>query len=116
MSRVRFRIEDMLSAISDIRSLLAGKQFDEMYDDRVLRAAFARFLEIISEASRHIPDDPNSLHPTIPWQNIADTGNHLRHAYHRVDARLLWNVYENDSEPLSEALNDILSRLSGDRT
>jgi uncharacterized protein with HEPN domain len=49
--RVRFRLQDLKDNIGLIRSLLAGKTFEEMYADPVVKAAFERFLEIISEAS-----------------------------------------------------------------
>jgi uncharacterized protein with HEPN domain len=43
-------------------------------------------LEIISEASRHIPDDLKELAPDIPWRQIAAIGNLLRHEYQRTKA------------------------------
>ena len=30
----------------------------------------------------------------LPWTRITNIGNHLRHAYHRVDAEILWKIYE----------------------
>ena len=48
-------LEDIKDGIGQIRRLLAGKTVDEVRDDRVAWAAFERFLEILSEASRHFP-------------------------------------------------------------
>jgi uncharacterized protein with HEPN domain len=77
-------------------SLLEGKTFEDMAGDRVTKAAFERFLEILSEASRHIPDSLKAMAPSVPWRRVGDIGNHLRHAYHRVDAEILWPLYEDE--------------------
>ena len=87
------RLRDIVDAANQIDGLLAGKTFEDMQADRVLRAAFERFLEILSEASRHVPEALKRTAPQIPWQSISAIGNHLRHAYDRVDARILWDIH-----------------------
>jgi uncharacterized protein with HEPN domain len=32
----------------------------------------------------------------VPWRDIADLGNLLRHAYHRVDVDVLWHTAKAD--------------------
>lgn len=54
--RISERLDEILQCIADIKSLLSGRQRDFLLQDRIARAAFERFLEIISEASRHIPE------------------------------------------------------------
>ncbi len=93
--RTVFRLRDIVDAVDQIESLLDDMTFAQVYSDRVLRAAFERFLEILSEASRHIPTELKSDAPEIPWSDIAAIGNHLRHAYHRVDFEILWRIYED---------------------
>ncbi|HEY6633545.1 MAG TPA: HepT-like ribonuclease domain-containing protein [Rhizobiaceae bacterium] len=95
--RTIYRLQDIMDAIDQIDGLLEGKTFEDAQADRVLRAAFERFLEILSEASRHIPDELKQLEPDVPWRRIGDIGNHLRHAYQRVDAEILWNLYAGGS-------------------
>jgi uncharacterized protein with HEPN domain len=108
--RTVFRLNDIIDAIEQIDLLLAGKSFEDLVKDRVLRAAFERFLEILSEASRHVPDEIKARKPEIEWSRIAAIGNHLRHAYHRVDAEILWQIYaEGKLALLHEAVNGLLS-------
>jgi uncharacterized protein with HEPN domain len=59
-----------------------------------LRAAFERYIEILCEASRHIPDALKDTEAHIPWPDVANIGNHIRHAYHRVDPEILWTTFE----------------------
>jgi uncharacterized protein with HEPN domain len=77
--------------------------------DQLLRLAVERSLEIISEASRHIPDELKAQETRIAWHRMADLGNWLRHAYHRVDADLLWNIAKNDLAPLKSFIQRVAS-------
>jgi len=93
-----------------IHDLLGDREFDQLYDDVMRRAAFERFLEILSEASRSVPDEwKREFGPTLPWRQIADLGNALRHAYHRTDTKLLWSIYQNELEPLEKAIDAMLA-------
>ena len=75
----------------------------------MLRMAVERLFEIISEASRFIPQDLKAKNSDIPWQRMADLGNWLRHAYHRVDPDILFNIVDNDLEPLKRFVEKISS-------
>ncbi len=112
--RAIFRVRDIKQSIVSIRAMLDGRTFDEMYENPVTRAAFERFLEILSEASRSVPEAWKAeFGPEIPWRSVADLGNTLRHAYHRTDTRLLWSVYENDLEPLEAVIDAMLAAHDG---
>lgn len=106
--RTIYRLQDIRDAIGLIDRLLADKSFADTQTDRFLRAAFERFLEIISEASRRIPQARKDDAPEIPWRRIGDIGNHLRHAYNRVDAEILWSLYETGS---LAGLDDVIDRF-----
>ena len=95
--RTLSRLSDIIDAIEQIEVLFAGKSIDDLLADRILKAAFERFLEIVSEASRHVPADQKSEHPEIPWSRIADLGNHLRHAYQHIDPKIIWTLYADGS-------------------
>jgi uncharacterized protein with HEPN domain len=109
--RTRFRMLDVIDAVDQIHSLLAEKTFDDLIRDRVLKAAFERFVEILSEASRHIPDSLKAEATDVEWPKVAAIGNHLRHAYHRIDTEVLWNIYATgELAVLREAVTGFLSR------
>ena len=54
--------------------------------------AVTRALEIISEASRRLPDDMRARHPLLPWRAIRDTGNFYRHQYDNVAQSYVWET------------------------
>jgi uncharacterized protein with HEPN domain len=110
-SRAYWRVTDMDRAIFEIRKLLDGKSINSLMSDAATRAAFERFLEILSEASRHIPDDLKEEFSEIPWRQVADLGNFIRHVYHKVDMEVLWSIYEHDLDPLEQVVRQLIERL-----
>jgi uncharacterized protein with HEPN domain len=62
-----------------------------------------RGVEIISEASRHLPDDLKVRNPEIPWQKVAGIGNVLRHNYETIAAPVLWKLVQADLPALDKA-------------
>jgi uncharacterized protein with HEPN domain len=105
--RTTRRIEHIAEAIANIRALLSDKGPEDLERDPFTRAAFERFLEIISEAARHLTLQDKARHSHLPWEQIADLGNHLRHAYHKVDASILWGIYLKDLEPLEREITSL---------
>ena len=61
------RIRDMIETIDQLERATAGKTFDDFQRDWLLRKAAERGIEIISEASRHLPDDLKARHPYPRW-------------------------------------------------
>lgn len=108
--RAYWRVRDAKQAILNIRTLLKDRRFESLRSDILVTAAFERFLEVLSEASRHIPDDwKQEFGPELPWRRIADLGNHIRHAYHRIEAELLWNIYVDHLDGLEASIDAMMT-------
>ena len=90
------RLTHVLTAIEAIQKALADKRLDDLTHDLMLRLAVERALEIICEASRRIPDKLKADASDINWRGMVDFGNELRHAYHRVNPELLWEIVHRD--------------------
>jgi uncharacterized protein with HEPN domain len=41
--------------------------------------------------------------PDVPWRDIRDMGNFLRHEYDRVDLAVVWRTVTDDLPPLKDA-------------
>ena len=74
-------------------------------------SALERGVEIISEASRHIPDEVKAQHPVIPWPDVKAIGNHLRHGYERVDLDVIWKIATEDLNDLEPVLRKMLAEI-----
>jgi uncharacterized protein with HEPN domain len=54
------------------------------------------------------------LAPQIPWRQIHDLGNQLRHAYDSINVDTLWEIVTGDLGPLDEACKDAMGKLPPD--
>jgi len=93
--------------LSDIRyhlklaqSFVAGIDYETFRDDLMRFHAVTRCLEIISEASRRLPDEMKVRHPSIPWKEMAGAGNIYRHDYEDVAASYVWVTVRDHLPPL----------------
>lgn len=85
-------MKSILEAIDGIDAASAGKSLGDFDTDWLLRHGVQRGIEIVSEAARRIPAELQETRPEIPCSQIMGIGNVLRHEYHRVSDRLVWNV------------------------
>ena len=79
-------LRDIAHHIQLAVSFTAGLDYERFRDDLRTVYAVTRCLEIISEASRRLPDALKARHPTIPWKEMAGAGNVYRHDYENVEA------------------------------
>lgn len=105
---VRLRLHDIVDAIEGIEETAAGITFARYTTSWQTRSAVERGIEIISEASRHLPDDLKERYPQIYWREIAAIGNLLRHEYGRIDDRIMWRVVQKYLPELKNVIADIL--------
>jgi uncharacterized protein with HEPN domain len=68
------RLDDMIVAIEHIQSELDGVPLPAFEADWRKRYVVERGVEIISEASRYLPDELKARHPDIPWPKVGGLG------------------------------------------
>lgn len=107
----RHYAQHILEAIANIEDDLAGHTFDSFCADRRTRQLVERNLEILSEASRRLPDDLRAGEPEIDWRAIAGIGNILRHDCSRSLPAVLWQTCRTDLGPLKAAVTRIRRAL-----
>jgi uncharacterized protein with HEPN domain len=113
VDRVRDRLRHILDAIAAIERLTAGKTLADYSGNPDMAAAIERYIERLSEASRHVPDDLKTSQPQMEWRAIADVGNVLRHTYDQVSDRRIWQIITDDLAPLRTAVEKMLAQLPG---
>lgn len=88
------RAHDALLAMQDNALRWTDAADERLFaDDRARFYAVTRCMEIVSEASRRLPDDLLARHPHYPWRNMRDAGNVYRHVYEGVaEGRLFQDV------------------------
>lgn len=83
-------LKDILDNISLAQSFSANLDGAAFCADTLRVYGVTRCLEIISEASRRLPDDLKARHSSIPWKEMAGAGNVYRHDYEEVDSGEVW--------------------------
>jgi len=124
--RPRWQIQFMPSdgsprgPLTDIReniglafSFIADASLAQFLADRRTVYAVTRCLEIISEASRRLPDELKARHPHIRWRGMAGAGNFYRHEYELILDRAVWDTVQGSLQPLLAVVEEELQRLGG---
>lgn len=108
--------EAAIAALSDIvyhidlaDRFVAGLDFIGFRDELRTVYAVTRCLEIISEASRRLPEEVKARHPTIAWRNMAGAGNIYRHNYEDVAASAVWDAVKLALPPLRVVIEQELT-------
>jgi uncharacterized protein with HEPN domain len=93
-------LNDIRHNIALAERFAAGMTYGTFKDDNLRLYAVIRCLEIISEASRRLPEALKARHPSIEWRGMAAAGNVYRHDYEDVAAREVWDTLTLHLPPL----------------
>jgi uncharacterized protein with HEPN domain len=109
--KVGHAVHDILEAIARVDEITRGKTFSDFEKSWQLSWLVQRAIEIISEASRAIPNDLANLRPEIPWSRVRGIGNVLRHEYSGLSDRIVWNVVVDELPRLRTAIEAIAAEI-----
>jgi len=76
------------------RSSGLGLNFEDFAADRKTVNAVIRSLEVLGEATKHIPISFRQDHSEIPWSKMAGMRDVLIHDYMGVDLKTIWKVIQ----------------------
>ena len=105
---VREYLQHIRIEITYLETKSAGLKKSDLLADETLQRAFVRSLEIIGEATKHIPDDLRKEYEYIQWRAVAGMRDRLIHSYFGIDYDIVWDVLENHIPVLAEAIDDML--------
>ncbi len=71
-----------------------------------------RAIEIVSEASRRVPDDLLAVRPEIDWKKVRGIGYVLRHEHHGLSDKIIWGVVTDELPKLRMAMEAISEALA----
>ena len=106
-------LDDINYHITLARKFAEGMTYDDFCGDPRTVYAVTRCLEIISEASRRLPEELKARHPAIQWRDMAGAGNVYRHQYENVAAREVWDTLRLHLPPLCAVIEQELAALGG---
>jgi uncharacterized protein with HEPN domain len=106
---VRTALYDMRDNMLLAQEFITGLDYETFVASRRDVYAVTRAIEIVSEASRRLPDEVRERHPELPWRAIRDVGNFYRHQYDNVLETYVWRTAH---EHLPGLLTAILAEIA----
>jgi uncharacterized protein with HEPN domain len=100
----RFRIDDIIEAINKIDRYTGGIDFDSWLKDEKTIDAVIRNIEVIGEASSHLPKEIQEQFEDVPWKMMRGIRNILVHEYFGVDLEIVWKTVKEDLPALKKLL------------
>lgn len=107
----RVYLDDILESIERIQQYTKSKVKEDFSSNVPLQDAVLRRLEIIGEASKHIPAKIKQEHPKVPWKKIAGARDIFAHEYFGVNLERVWKTIKEDIIPFKEQIQKILEDL-----
>jgi len=102
--------EDVLKAILNVEEYVGNLGFEEFRENKLVRDAVIRNLEVIGEAVKNIPKEIKKEHSEIEWREIAGLRDILIHRYFEVNTRILWDIVKNKLPDLKKKVSKILKK------
>ena len=107
----RLRLLHMRDEIENLSQELVGLGFETYRESYGLRRITERAIQIVSEAARALPEELRARYPDAPWGDIIGIGNPLRHEYHRIDDKVLWETTTVDLPKLQPIIQRMLGEF-----
>jgi uncharacterized protein with HEPN domain len=104
MREVNLVLRDILEAINVAMNICFSLSYEQFNERLVENLAVQRIIQIVSEAVRHLPAEELGKYPEIPWPRVKAMGNILRHEYHRLDDKVIWEVVRNELPALRASI------------
>jgi uncharacterized protein with HEPN domain len=100
----QFRVNDILEAIDKIERYTQDMDFSGWLEDEKTVDAVIRNIEVIGEASSHLPDEVLQRYKDIPWRLMKGIRNILAHEYFGVDLEIIWKTVKEDLPTIKKLL------------
>ena len=100
--RPRTRFQDFVDNVEAIQRYTNGYDEAKFAADSLTADAVQYCLLRISEAATSLSPDAKALAPQQPWTEISRLGNRLRHEYHMISMKTIWQIIEDDLGSLKQ--------------
>ena len=112
MSRdISLYISDILHNMRDAEDFIQGLSYEAFAADKKTFNAVVRAIEVIGEATKHVPENVRSKYAAVPWKEMAGMRDKVIHFYFGVNWELVWLVVKERIPAIRPLLEQILRDL-----
>ena len=105
------RLLHIIEAIDNIFEFTNNKTFETYRQNKMLRFAIIKNLEIIGEAAYLLTNEFKKEYSEIEWHALIGMRHVLVHGYYQIRDEIVWDTIETDLPPLREKVQLILKTL-----
>ena len=109
--KISFYIRDILQNIEIAEDFIHGMSREEFENDRKTLYAVLRAIEVIGEATKHVPAEIRDRHLEIPWKEMAGMRDKVIHDYIDVDVESVWLVVKDRIVGIKPLIQKVLREL-----
>lgn len=85
-----------MESIDNIASFVMDMDLEAYRNDLKTKSAVERQLQIIAEAAIRLGEEAETICPGPDWRGVRGMGNFLRHEYHKVDDKIVWDTVKDE--------------------
>jgi uncharacterized protein with HEPN domain len=108
---VALYVRDILQNMQDTQEFIQGLSYEQFVDDKKTFNAVVRSLEVIGEATKHVPDNIRGKYPAIPWKEMAGMRDKVIHFYFGVDREAVWLAVQERIPAIRPLIEQVLQNL-----
>lgn len=105
------RLLHIIEAIDNIFEFTNNQTFETYRQNKMLRFAIIKNLEIIDEAAYLLTNEFKKEYSEIEWHALIGMRHVLVHGYYQIRDEIVWATIETDLPPLREKVQLILKTL-----
>jgi uncharacterized protein with HEPN domain len=108
-------LEDIASALMNIRADTAGKTLGDYGGDRRIRQLCERNFELIGEALVRLErTDPVTVYRITNYRKIIGFRNRIAHDYDDIDDQEVWDIIQHSLPVLRAEVDDLLREVGAE--
>ncbi|RHU24638.1 MULTISPECIES: HepT-like ribonuclease domain-containing protein [Parabacteroides] len=104
------RLLHIIEAIDNIVEFTQGVDFESYKQNKILRFAVIKNLEIIGEAAYLLTKEFRDSHCEIEWNVIIGMRHVLVHGYYQIRDEIVWATITQELLPLKKQIQEILDK------
>jgi uncharacterized protein with HEPN domain len=104
-------VEDIIEHMSYAEEFVKDLTFEEFVNDKKTVLSVTKCIEVVGEATKHVPDTIREKYPEIPWKDMAGIRDRLVHGYFKVNLEIVWMTVTQEFPELRPMIEKVLKDI-----